>query len=372
MHLRLLILVKRTFRNQKLNNIKLLGGTFSRRIEGATLKAIFVTMPTKAKKIQQDVLPVYVISGKDKFLVGNNCKKLVDKLLSPDERAMSLYQPDDGRTELADVLDELRTLPFLAERRVVLIKGADKFVSENRLGLEKYFEDPASKGVLVMTVDSWPGNTKLAKKLKQMGEHISQEVKPWELANYAVGYATSEHCKKLSRQAATLLVELAGDDSGRICGEIDKLAVYAGSKDIITPESIQALVGHNRMFNVFTVIDAMTSGNGGAAIERLRNMFANDKSAEFTAVGAFAFHFRKLFKAKVLLEKGVNVGQVTKELRIFGDKNGFFRQVNNMTLQRCGCVLTELAHIDYAMKTGGTTGKVAIERLVIKLCLNSK
>lgn len=324
-------------------------------------------MAAKAKKLEQEVMPVYVISGKDKFLVGNSSAKLLDKLLSPDERAMSLYQPDDGNVELADILDELRTLPFLAERRVVLIKGADKFVSANREGLEKYFDDPAAKGVLVMTVDSWPGNTRLAKKLKKMGEHLSQEIKPWELANYAVGYATSEHDKKLSRQAATLLVELAGDDPGRVCGEIDKLAVFAGQKNSITPESIEALVGHNRMFNAFAVIDAMTSGNKGAAIERLRNMFANDKSAEFTAVGAFAFHFRKLFNAKVLLEKGVNVGQVTKQLRIFGDKNGFFRQVNNMTLQKCGCVLAELAHIDYAMKTGGTTGKVAIERLVMKL-----
>jgi DNA polymerase-3 subunit delta len=324
-------------------------------------------MAAKAKNVQQDALPVYVISGKDKFLVGNSCSKLIDKLVTADERAMALYQPDDGRAELADVLDELRTLPFLAKRRVVLIKGADKFVTENRSGLEKYFDDPASKGVLVMTVDSWPGNTKLAKKLKKMGEHISQEVKPWELANYAVGYATSEHGKKLSKQAAGLLVEFAGDDPGRICGEIDKLAVYAGKNASITPESIEALVGHNRMFNVFAVIDAMTSGNRGAAIERLRNMFANDKNAEFSAVGAFAFHFRKLFNAKVLLEKGVGIPQVTKQLRVFGDKNGFFRQVNNMSLKKCGCVLTELAHIDHGMKTGGTTGKVAIERLVIKL-----
>jgi len=323
-------------------------------------------MAGKAGKAE-DFKPVYVISGKDKFLVGNSCDKLIDRLVSADERSMALYQPEDGRAELADVLDELRTVPFLAKRRVVLIKGADKFVSANRGGLEKYFDEPAGKGVLVMTVDSWPGNTKLAKKLKKMGEHISQEFKPWELANYAVEYASNSHGKKLSRQAAGLLIELAGDDSGRVCGEIDKLAVYAGKNASITPESIETLVGHNRMFNVFAVIDAMTSGNKSVAIERVRNMYANDKSAEFTAVGAFAFHFRKLFNAKVLLEKGVGVPQVTKQLRVFGDKNGFFRQVNNMSLKMCGCVLTELAHIDHGMKTGGTTGKVAIERLIMKL-----
>jgi len=316
-----------------------------------------------------DFKPVYVICCKDKFLAGNSCKKLLDRLIPADQRAMALYQPPDDKAELADVLDELRTLPFLAERRVVLIKGADGFVKTYREGLEKYFDSPSGKGVLVLVVDSWPKNTRLAKKLAKIGELISDEVKPWEMGRFAVNYAASEHDKKFAPSAGQLLVELAGDNPGRICGEIDKLALYCGEGKTITVKMVEDLVGHNRLFNVFAVIDAMTARNSTAAIERLRNMFAGDSSAEFTAVGAFAYHFRRLFQARAMLDKGVSRAEVAKKVRVFGNKsNDFFRQVGQMPLTKTASVMKELARIDHAMKTGGTSGKVAIERLVIKLC----
>ena len=82
--------------------------------------------------------------------------------------AMSLFQPECDKVELTEVLDELRTLPFLAEKRVVVLKNADKFVSEHRAALEKYFDEPSPTGVLVLTVDTWMKSTKLAKKLKKV------------------------------------------------------------------------------------------------------------------------------------------------------------------------------------------------------------
>ena len=90
-----------------------------------------------AKKKIQGVLGVYVICGKDKFLAGSECESLLDRLLPVDQRAMALYQPRAEDANIAEVLDELRTMPFLAEKRVVLIKDADPFISANREYLEK-------------------------------------------------------------------------------------------------------------------------------------------------------------------------------------------------------------------------------------------
>ena len=80
---------------------------------------------------------------------------------------MSLYQPDCTKVELSEVLDELRTLPFLAEKRVVVLKDADKFVSEHRAALENYFDEPSKTGVLILTVEKWMKTTKLAKKTRK-------------------------------------------------------------------------------------------------------------------------------------------------------------------------------------------------------------
>ena len=261
-------------------------------------------------------------------------------------------------------------MPFLTEKRVVLVKRADDFVSDNRQLLEKYFDNPCPTGILILTVTTWPSQTRLAKKLPKAGRLISvTQPKPWQLPSRLIKYASDAHSKNFAKNAAEFLVELAGDDLTRLYSEVDKLALFAHTDETITLKHVESLVGHNRLFNVFTVIDAVISGNVAQAVARLRNMFAEDKSAEYTVIGAFAFHFRRMFNAKVLLEKGVNVSEIATRLRIWSNREGFFAQLRKITLKQIGANLQRLAEIDYAIKTGRTKAKIAVEQLVLKLAV---
>lgn len=325
-------------------------------------------MAVKAKKTKQNAKGICVIAGKDEFLVANQCETLVDELLTAEQRGLCLYQPKADEVALADVLDELRTLPFLADRRVVLIKDAGKFISANRETLEKYFDNPSPTGVLILAVQTWPGNTRLAKKLPKVGQLIKvTDITRRSLPRYVADYARREHSKDFGPGAAQLLVELAGDEPGRLCSEADKLAMYVGEKKNITVKDVEALIGHNRMFNAFAVIDAVTDGNIGAAVERLRNMFASDKQAEYRVVGAFAYHFRRMFKARALLDEGAGRNQMARQLGLWGNVDGFFAQLSRVSLEGIGGVLAQLARIDYLVKTGQTDVKIALEQLVLSL-----
>jgi len=312
--------------------------------------------------------PIYVIAGKEDSLVNTHCRELLDKLMEPSQRATGLFDAEPAVVSASDVLDELRTAPFLTDKRVVLIKGADDFISKNRPLFEKYFDNPCPTGRLVLTVKTWDARTKLAKKLAKVGELISvTQPKPWELPQRLIRYASEAHDKKLSRNAAELLIELTGDELSRLYSEIDKLALFADTEKAITPKHTELLIGHNRLFNAFAVIDAIIAGNAGAAVERLRGMFAGDKSTEYTVVGAFAFHFRRMFDAKVMLEKGSPRSEIEKKLRLWRNKDGFFAQLRQMSLKQIGKYLQRLAETDYAIKTGQTKAKVAMEQLVLSL-----
>ena len=320
----------------------------------------------KKPKASSDIKSVYVICGKDDYLVSTAADSLLDRLLPVDQRPMALYQPDADTADIASVLDELRTLPFLAERRVVLIKKADSFISANRDTLEKYIESPSPSGVLVLTADSFPKTTRLAKKLPSVGELIDTGgLKPWQLPKFIADHLSQNFGKTISSSNAQLLVELVGDDPGRLTSEAEKLAMYIGDKKAINSQDIESLIGHNRMFNAFAVIDALTSGDTTRAVTRLRNMFASDSAAEYTVVGAFAFHFRKLFTAKSLMQKGLRRDQVTKQAGIWSNADAFFRQLEKLSLASIAELLCELAKIDHQSKTSSASTKVAIERLII-------
>lgn len=311
---------------------------------------------------------IYVIAGKDDSLVNSQCAELLDGLLEPSQRATGFFEVEAASASVSDVMDELRTAPFLTGKRVVRIKGADDFISKNRPLLEKYFDNPCPTGRLILTVRSWDSRTKLAKKLPKVGKLITVSAPTRkELPYRLIDYAKDAYDKKLSTATATLLIELAGDELTRLYSEIDKLALYAGDEKIIAQKHVESLIGHNRLFNAFAVIDAIIAGNAGMAIERLRGMFEADKSTEYTVVGAFAYHIRRMFNAKILLDKGLRPGDIEKRLRIWGDTNAFFKNLRQISLKQIGKYLRQLGETDYEIKTGRTQAKVAMEQFVLNL-----
>jgi DNA polymerase-3 subunit delta len=311
---------------------------------------------------------IYVFAGKNDSLVNAQCQEFLQQLIEPSQRATGLFVADAGEVSVADVLDELRTVPFLTPKRVVVVKNADEFVSQNRPVLEKYFDNPCRTGQLILTVRTWDARTKLAKKLPEVGKLIEVKQPPsWQLPGRLSKYAGDAHDKRLDKDAAELLIELTGDDLPRLYSEIDKLAVFADAEKVITAKHVESLIGYNRIYGAFEVIDAMVAGKTAEAIARLRNMFAEDKNAEYTVVGAFAFHFRRMYHATVLLEKGTSTSEVAKRLRIWANIESFFAQVRKMTLPQLSRILSQLGTIDYAIKTGQTKAQVAVEQLVLKL-----
>jgi len=311
---------------------------------------------------------IYVIAGKDDSLVSSQCQELLDRLLEPSQRTTGLFDAEAASVAASDVLDELRTAPFLTGIRVVRIKGADEFISRNRPLLEKYFDNPCPTGRLILTVKSWDARTKLAKKLPKAGKLISAAPPSRkELPYRLMDYAKDAHDKKLNLTTAKFLIELSGDGLTHLYTEIDKLALYAGDQKIIAQKHVESLTGHNRLFSAFAVIDAIVAGNTAVAIERLRGMFAADKSTEYTVVGAFAYHIRKMFDARILLDKGVPQRQIENRLRIWGDTNSFFAHLRQMSLKQIGKYLQQLGETDYEIKTGQTQARVAMEQLVLSL-----
>src|SRR5260370_39514657 len=112
---------------------------------------------------------VYALYGDDEYLRSESERAIVRLALGPDADDFAVARFPGDQAALADVLDELRTLPFLARRRVVVVENADAFVTAHRAALEQYMSHLAERGVLVLSVRSWPSNTKLAKLVAQKG-----------------------------------------------------------------------------------------------------------------------------------------------------------------------------------------------------------
>ena len=329
--------------------------------------------PVPPKKQQQASLGFYVICGENPFLVSKECEKLTDTILGDEDRSMAIYEPRANEASVADVLDELRTLPFLASKRVVLIKDAEPFVRANADALMSYLDDISPSGVLILTVTSWDKRTRFHKKFQKTGGLIEVgKLYSNQLPAYITAYTQQTHSIRLDGQTSRMLVELVGDDPGRLCREVDKLVVFVAGRKTISPQDIESLIGHNRMFDAFGVIDSVSAGQLGPAISRIRNMFDADRSAEYSVVGAFGYHFRRLFRAKAMISKGLSPQQAAMKTGVRYKQNEFLQQVARLSLTQLASIMAELGRIDFGLKTGQTAATVSMERLILMIASMQK
>jgi len=328
-------------------------------------------MTAAARKTSDTHCLIYVIAGKETSLVDAECDRLLDKLIEPAQRTTGLLNVDAERVGAAEVMDELRTLPFLTDARIVVLKNADEFISANRQLLESYFDNPSPTGIFIMTVGNFDARTNLAKKLGKVGRLISAgQPSTAQLPAKLRQYAIEAHAKTLPAEASELLIALAGEDLTRLYGEIDKLAIYTAERKSICVDDVSALVGHNRLYGAFDVIDSVISRDAARAVDRLRRLFAQDKSAEYMFVGALAYHLRRMFSAKVMLQQGRAESEVKKTLQIWHGTDVFFVQLAKVTLDEIGRLIQRLAQADYLIKTGRTTAQSAAEQLVTTLAVD--
>lgn len=313
-------------------------------------------MPTKATSKKRDPAspaPVYVVYGPEDFLKRQALEGILDRLLPDAERSMALSEYDAGSKvpEAAEVFDELRTLPFLAERRVVVVRNADAFITKWREHLEDYVDDPSGSGSLVMECRSFPGNTRLAKKVKAIGEAIACEtLKSWKVGEWAVSHARQAYGLRVDAAAGKLLAEYIGEDLGRVDGELQKLSIYVGDRQRVTPDGVQALVGHSREEKVWGILDAIGKRDAATAIRLWEDVWQTDRAASARAIAGIAYTVRKVLDAK---RSGKSAWGV--DASAFGTQD-----VEDM--------LCELLDADAAAKIGQASVRTSVEAFILKAC----
>jgi DNA polymerase-3 subunit delta len=316
----------------------------------------------------QTVQPVYALPGDEDFLKRQVLAALRRLVLGEGEDSdFGLGVHAGDKATFAAVRDDLDTLPFLSPRRLVVVEGADPFVSRYRALLEKYVAKPSSAGVLVLDVKTWPANTRLAKLLAGDGTLVCKALPAYKLPDWCIEWA-ARHGKQLGAAAARLLVDLVGGDMGQLDQELAKLAVYAGAAARIEPADVDALVGNSRTENTWKIFDAIGAGNSGAALAILDRLFEQGEEP-LRILGAFSMQLRQLARAARLAGPGRSLAAAVAEAGIapFAQR-GCEQQLRHLGRRRADSLYDWLIEADLGLKGfSQLPPRALLERLVVRL-----
>lgn len=312
--------------------------------------------------------PVYVLTGDEDFLKRQVVQSLRPWILGEGEDFG--YSTHSGeKAAWSAINDELHTLPFLGGHRLVVVEGADPFVTKYRGSLEKYVAAPSSTGVLVLVVNAWPATTRLAKSIDTNGTLVCKAPAVSRLPEWCARWCLSQHGKQLSAPAAQLLVELIGPEMGLLAQELAKLATYIGDAGRIDVPDVDKLVGNSRTQEVWTIFDAISAGKVGEALSVLDRLFDQGEPPQKT-LGALSSQIRLLARAGRLITQGKPVATAMAELGITNEWRAqkVEAQMRHLGRRRLARLYDWLLEMDLGMKGGSQLPeRVLFERLIVRL-----
>lgn len=311
--------------------------------------------------------PVIVLFGADGYLRGEVLREIGGRLAGDDgEAEIARFAGNDKEIELKSVTDELRTVSMWGDARVAVVEEADDFVSNFRAALEKYVAAPVKSATLILSVKSWPKNTRLAKAVAKTG--LAVECAPMKqpaLGNWLCESAATLHDKQLSRPCAALLVELVGTEPGLLTQEVAKLASYVGERPRITEEDIRAVAGGWATQTAFEMIERLIAGRLDEALALLDKILAAGEAPQ-RVMGAVTFAVRQLAKGVEGSRHGQRLTDALVDAGMFRNRvdaaNKYLRRIGRPRAEK---FLSRLVETDANLK-GGNRGS---ERLSLELLL---
>ncbi len=341
----------------------------------------------------REVAPVCVLVGDEPFLQRLALRCLRQWLLDDDALLTSF---DGGEVTWRDVSDELHTASlFGAAGRVVLVSPADDFVSKARAQLEDYVAAPHGGSTLLLSVKSWPGNTRLAKAVacgglvvtcrppeRAAGKKAIVDVP--KLVAWISGWAASAHGIKMQAGATEQLLEIVGDELGIIDQELAKLALSVDDPLHVSVEDVVQIAGGWRTRTAWDLLDAACDGNAGLALTLLDRMLVSSEHP-VKLFGAVSWSLRRFAAATRRIQEAERDGRrlsVAQALEQAGVRRfppdalaRAQRQLTQIGRVRAAEIYRWLLELDLQMKGSHShpdRARQALELLLLKLSKPAK
>lgn len=324
--------------------------------------------------------------------------------LSPDPELAALNTARlDGRTvTLAELHNACDTLPFLAERRLVVVENLlarlaasgkrkskdakaepdaeeaaeqEAAAPEDGKGQVKEFlacfdQIPGSTEFVLLEADtaSGPGMRRVQDLARSHQAQIILCEKPRknDLPGWIRDRARLRQVK-LDATAVQDLAEFVGDDLRQLDQELIKLADYVTGRTV-TREDVRLLVPATRTANVFELVDALGLGNGPTAGRLLHHALEVDGEPPLRLLAMIARQYRLLIQVKALQAQGARPAEIARQLNV-GEWTvpRFINQANRHSFSRLERAMDRILAADEAIKTGRLTDREALDILLVEL-----
>jgi DNA polymerase III subunit delta len=318
---------------------------------------------------QHNVQPLYFLYGEEEFLIQEALDVLIQTVVEPGSRDFNFNTVYCRDTSSAEIVNLCQTLPFMSEKRLVIVREFDALKAAELDEIIPYLKDPSPSTCLAMVSNQ--GKYEKKSVLSAVEAHgavvrfyplLDREIVSW-IEQWAKTRGLS-----IQRDAAQFLWQTIGSDLQKISNELQKVEIYINDKKTIAFDDVKSVVGDFREYTSFDLASALGQKNREKALLILSRLI-QEGEAPVGLLGSMAWNFRRLMQAKTMEASGAGQDEIMKKLRVIFHQTGVFReQLKRYSRDELRGVFSVLLSADRELKSSGLNGRLVLERMILKIC----
>ncbi len=238
---------------------------FARSIESAPPGPVTLFCPHKAPRARE--------ASYEPLLAERAIERIVALYVDPIMRDMAYNAYFADEADPAEVVSVAETLPFLSERRIVVVRRAERYLAESACGpLLTYLGNPCASTLLLFVADTMDRRSRFYRACDAAGGVVPcPQLRDAEVALW-IHAEVRARGKEIHSAAVKSLAERTGSRLGDVQNAIHLVCDYVGAKDSIEVEDVETACADVAEERVWTLTDAIADSDVGTALRTLREL----------------------------------------------------------------------------------------------------
>ena len=307
---------------------------------------------------------IYLLYGEEQYLIRQYRDKLKHALAADDD-TMNFSAFSGSDINQKEIIDLAETLPFFADRRLILIEDSGLF-KKSAEELADYMSSIPETTYFVFAEKEIDKKTKMYKQVKKNGSIVEFPRQNETTLSRWIEGRIRRNGKNITRDAYALFIRKTGDDMENIRMELEKLISYTLGRDVITDQDVEEICTVRVTNKIFEMVAAIVTRNTRKAMDLYEDLITL-REPPMRILFLIARQFNQILQVKELMNQGMEKNGIASKLKMQPFVVGkTMPQAKSFSREQILSYVNLCVDTEEAVKTGRLDERLAVELLITR------
>lgn len=316
---------------------------------------------------------MYLLYGEEAYLRRQYRDKLKEALTGGEGSSdfsmgvsMNSHSFEGKEQNIGEIIDLAETLPFLAERRVLVFENTGLFKAGGEK-LAEYLAEPSPTAYFVFAESEVDKRSRLFKQVQKGGRAVEFSTQDERTLKRWVAGILKKDGKQITESCAEYFLDKVGTDMGNIRLELEKLICFCMDRDVVEKEDVDFVCTTRISSHIFDMVAAIGDRQTKKALTLYYELLAL-KEPPMRILFLIARQCNALLQVKQLKNKGFDNKTIGTKTGLPGFVAGkYAAQAAKFKERDLRRAVEKCVESEEAVKTGRLNDTLSVELLIMSV-----